>query len=175
MVERKGNKHDALSYVLFLHPSIIAALFWPCMPEQEQPMPTVEAIFEPCIQECNLSFVLVGERLRELRRARKLSSRDLQKVSGISRFQTAGIERGHGIPDAKMLRRYARALKVPISALLYDGAPPQPDGEHIRRLSTFAKVFSSLSRSEWNLLRSIALRMRRKDVPAAVYGASAEA
>lgn len=136
-------------------------------------MPSVEAAAEPCvvIERCDISFVLIGERLREWREARKWSKRDLQQASGISRFQTARIENGHDVPDVEMLKRYACALEIPVSTLLNDCDSPQMDNEELHGLAAFAKVFSSLKAGERNLLRSIALRMRRKDVQAVVYSA----
>jgi transcriptional regulator with XRE-family HTH domain len=132
-------------------------------------MPTVEAIVEPCINECDLSFVLVGERLRELGEARKLSRRNLEEATGISRFQTARIENGRGIPDLETLKRYALALEVPLFALLYE--VPQADGD-LLGLSGFAALFSRLSGGERNLLRCIALGLRRKDVQTVISNAS---
>lgn len=134
-------------------------------------MPIVEPIAEPCIEECDLSFVLIGDRLRELREARELSSRHFQELSGISRFQTSRIEHGHGIPEIETLKQYATALEVPVSALLYDGDRPQAGCENLRSLSAFANVYSRMTRSERNFLRSIALRMRRKGVQATTFSA----
>jgi transcriptional regulator with XRE-family HTH domain len=123
-------------------------------------VPTVEALSECVVESCDLSFVLIGERLRELREAKKWSKRDLQEVSGISRFRTSRIEQGHGIPDIETLRAYAVALGVPVPALVNGGRAD--DGYH--GLMSFAKLFASMSQSEKNSLRGIARLTTRKDV-----------
>lgn len=136
-------------------------------------MSSVEAKPEPCvvIDGCDLSFVLIGERLREWREARSLSECDLVELTGIARLQTARIEDGLVIPGIEMLRVYAHVLQIPVAMLLYGQDAPQTNGV-CSGLSEFAEMFSLLSRSERNLLRHIAWMPRKNleasasDVPA---------
>jgi transcriptional regulator with XRE-family HTH domain len=124
-------------------------------------MPSVEAAAERCavVEGCALSFVLIGERLREWREVRKLSECDLERTSGISRLQTARFEDGLAIPDIETLRVYARVLKIPVAVLLYGDDAPQTSGVW-RGLSEFTEMFSLLNRGERNLLRTTAMRIR---------------
>lgn len=132
------------------------------IPEQERAMPSLETAAEPCvvIEGCDLSFVLIGERLREWREIRKLSECDLEQASGISRVQTARVEDGLVIPDSDTLQVYACVLKIPVAVLLYGEDAPQTNGVW-SGLSEFAGMFSLLSRSERNLLHAIAMRLRQ--------------
>lgn len=124
-------------------------------------MPSLEAAAEPCvvIEGCDLSFVLIGERLHEWRETRELSECDLEQASGIPRVQTARFEDGLAIPDSDTLQVYACVFKIPVAVLLYGEDAPQTNGVW-SGLSEFAEMFSLLSRSERNLLRAIAVRVR---------------
>jgi hypothetical protein len=68
--------------------------------------------------------VLIGERLCESCEAPKSSEGDLQEASGISRFHTSRIEKGHAIQDIPTLRQCARALEVLLSVLIYGSDAP---------------------------------------------------
>jgi transcriptional regulator with XRE-family HTH domain len=70
--------------------------------------------------------MVIGERLRELREAKKLSQGDIEKRTGLLRCYTSRVECGHTIPSLETLEKYAHALKVPMYQLFYEGeAPPK--------------------------------------------------
>ncbi|HEY63717.1 MAG TPA: cupin domain-containing protein [Caldilineae bacterium] len=64
----------------------------------------------------------VGARLRELRRARGLSLRDLAAASGVSANTISLVERGRSSPSVATLHRLTRALDVPITALFEESS-----------------------------------------------------
>lgn len=75
---------------------------------------------------CNLSGMLVGERIRAIREAKNLSQGDIEHRTGLLRCYTSRIENGHTVPSVETLEKFARALEVPTYQLFYDGdAPPK--------------------------------------------------
>jgi len=60
--------------------------------------------------------VNVGESLRRLREARKLSMRALAKTSGLSANALSMIERGKTSPSVSTLYKLADAMEVPVTA-----------------------------------------------------------
>lgn len=126
-------------------------------------MPSIEIAAEPrvVVGGCDLSFALIGERLRQWREARRLTEMDFAEISGISRLQTASVEDGLKIPDVEALRVYARVLKIPVAILLYGDDAPLINGVW-HGFSEFAEMFSRLSGGERNLLRVIAIRGRQR-------------
>ncbi len=67
----------------------------------------------------------VGKRLRELREERRISLRELGRLSGISVNALSQIERGLTSPSVSTLYRLVDALSVPITAIFR--AEPQLD------------------------------------------------
>jgi transcriptional regulator with XRE-family HTH domain len=66
----------------------------------------------------------VGERLRELRRFRRLTLRTIAARSGLSESFLSQVERGRSSASIASLRRIAEALGVSIADLFdHDGAP----------------------------------------------------
>jgi transcriptional regulator with XRE-family HTH domain len=57
-------------------------------------------------------------RLRKIRKAKKLSQSALAKSAGISREYVRKLEIGGSDPTVGMLQRLAKALRVPVTALL---------------------------------------------------------
>jgi XRE family transcriptional regulator, aerobic/anaerobic benzoate catabolism transcriptional regulator len=60
----------------------------------------------------------VAERVREQRRARGMSRRELAETAGVSDRYVAQIESGRGNVSILVLRKLARALDVPMEHLL---------------------------------------------------------
>jgi transcriptional regulator with XRE-family HTH domain len=67
--------------------------------------------------------MLINERLRELREAKKLSQGDIEKRTGLLRCYTSRVENGHTVPSLQTLEKYAGALEVPLFKLFHDGTP----------------------------------------------------
>jgi transcriptional regulator with XRE-family HTH domain len=65
--------------------------------------------------------VIIGDRLREMREAKKLSQGDIEKRTGLLRCYISRVENGHTVPAIETLEKLARALEVPLYHLFYDG------------------------------------------------------
>src|SRR6266436_3020199 len=68
--------------------------------------------------------MIIGDRLREMREAKKLSQGDIEKRSGLFRCYISRVENGHTVPAIETLEKMARALEVPLYQLFYDGEEP---------------------------------------------------
>jgi len=68
--------------------------------------------------------MIIGDRLRELREAKKLSQGDIEKRTGLLRCYISRVENGHTVPAIETLEKMARALEVPLYQLFYDGEKP---------------------------------------------------
>jgi transcriptional regulator with XRE-family HTH domain len=68
--------------------------------------------------------VIIADRLRELREAKKLSQGDIEKRTGLLRCYISRVENGHTVPAIETLEKLARALEVPLYQLFYEGAEP---------------------------------------------------
>jgi transcriptional regulator with XRE-family HTH domain len=124
--------------------------------------------------------MVIGERLRELREAKKFSQGEIEKRTGCLRCYTSRVENGHTVPSIETLEKYARALEVPMYKLFIDGdetprvpklsriesaGPMWGDKENERReLLRFAKALSRMGEEQRKLLLALAQRMvpRRK-------------
>ena len=68
--------------------------------------------------------MIIGDRLRELREAKKLSQGDIEKRTGLVRPYISRVENGHTVPSIETLEKMARALEIPMYQLFYDGEEP---------------------------------------------------
>lgn len=124
--------------------------------------------------------MVIGQRLRELRKANNLSQGDLEQRTGLLRCYTSRVENGHTVPTIETLEKYARALEVPLYGLFYEGKEPPkkpelPSAEGAKQmwgakgnqrdeLRKFAKLFSRMDERKRMLLLGMAQRMAgRKD------------
>ena len=73
---------------------------------------------------CNVSAMVIGDRLRELREAKNLSQGDIEKRTGLFRCYTSRVENGHTVPSVETLEKYASALEIPLYKLFYDDTEP---------------------------------------------------
>jgi XRE family aerobic/anaerobic benzoate catabolism transcriptional regulator len=80
----------------------------------------------------------LGDRVRELRARRGMTRKILAKDSGVSERYLAQLETGQGNASLAILRRLARALDVPLGALIADAPEPPIELTHtvelLRRL-----------------------------------------
>jgi transcriptional regulator with XRE-family HTH domain len=74
-----------------------------------------------------------GERLKRLRKARKLSLVELGEKSGLSFSHLSRYERGVTKPSADGLQRLSDALQVSVAALMDDEAPIHMADPEIRQ------------------------------------------
>ena len=63
----------------------------------------------------------IGRRIFELREAKGMSQGDIEEKSGLLRCYISRVENGHTVPALETLEKMARALDMPLYALLYDG------------------------------------------------------
>jgi transcriptional regulator with XRE-family HTH domain len=119
--------------------------------------------------------MVIGERLRELREAKKFSQGEIEKRTGCLRCYTSRVENGHTVPSVETLEKYARALEIPLYRLFYEGnEPPEKpklpstetaestwgaQGSERRELSRFAKALSRMDDRQRKLLFAMAQRM----------------
>jgi len=68
--------------------------------------------------------MIIGDRLRDLREAKKFSQGDIEKLTGLFRCYISRVENGHTVPSIETLEKLARALEVPLYQLFYDGEEP---------------------------------------------------
>lgn len=68
--------------------------------------------------------MVIGDRLRELREAKKMSQGDIEKRTGLLRCYISRVENGHTVPAIETLEKLARALEIPMYQLFYDGDKP---------------------------------------------------
>jgi transcriptional regulator with XRE-family HTH domain len=65
--------------------------------------------------------MIIGDRLRELREAKKQSQGDIETKTGLLRCYVSRVENGHTVPAIETLEKFARALEVPMYQLFYEG------------------------------------------------------
>ena len=70
--------------------------------------------------------MIIADRLRALREAKRLSQGDIEKRTGLLRCYISRVENGHTVPAIETIEKMARALEVPMYQVFYDGDKP-PD------------------------------------------------
>jgi transcriptional regulator with XRE-family HTH domain len=119
--------------------------------------------------------MVIGERLRELREAKKFSQGEIEKRTGCLRCYTSRVENGHTVPSIETLEKYARALEIPMYMLFIENGevprkPRVPLAESVeplwgakederRELVRFAKALSRMQDQQRKLLLALATRM----------------
>jgi len=58
-----------------------------------------------------------------------MSQGDIEKETGLLRAYVSRVENGHTIPTIETLEKWARALKMPLYQIFYDGEEPAPPPE----------------------------------------------
>jgi transcriptional regulator with XRE-family HTH domain len=123
--------------------------------------------------------MIIGDRVRLLREWRKLSQSDLQKRTGLLRNYISRVENGHTVPAIETLGRLARAMKLPLYQLFYDGEEPPElpilpktktaddtawgsKGKEARLLWRFRRLLSRMEEPNRRLLLYIAAKMAKR-------------
>ncbi len=70
--------------------------------------------------------MLIGDRLRNLRKFKNLSQSDVEPRSGLLRAYVSRVENGYTIPSLSTLERFAKALGLPLYLLFLDGSETYP-------------------------------------------------
>ena len=68
--------------------------------------------------------MIIGKHLRALREQRKLSQGDIEARTGLLRCYISRVENNHTIPSVGTLEKWARAMKMHLYQVLYDGPEP---------------------------------------------------
>jgi transcriptional regulator with XRE-family HTH domain len=128
--------------------------------------------------------MLIGQKLRKLREARKLSQSDIQKRAGLLRNYVSRVECGHIIPGVDTIAKYARVLDVPLYQLFYEGdAPPEKlklpsdnaekwgvTASESAEFHAFVRLLARMNERDRSILLSMAQRLaRRKSVRQRVH------
>ncbi len=123
--------------------------------------------------------MLIGDRIRAIREAKKLSQGDIEKRSGLKRAYISRVENGHTVPAVETLEKFARALEVPLYQLFYEGEEPPKlphlpkrltgdetawgsTGKQARVLNKFRQLFSRMAEADRQLLLHVAQKMTRR-------------
>ena len=123
--------------------------------------------------------MLIGDRLRELRKQKKYTQGEVAKRAGLLKPYVSRVENGHSVPAIETLEKFARALEVPMYQLFLDveGAPKLPNlpkrwtvngklwgssGTEARLLAKFCRLFNRMQDSDRGLLLFMAQKMGRR-------------
>jgi DNA-binding XRE family transcriptional regulator len=90
--------------------------------------------------------VIIGDRLREMREAKKLSQGDIEKRTGLLRCYISRVENGHTVPAIETLEKLARALEVPLYHLFYEGEEPPKLPNLLKRKSSDDIVWGTVGK-----------------------------
>ena len=109
--------------------------------------------------------MLIGDRIRAIREAKKLSQGDIEERCALLRVYISRVENGHLVPSVETLEKLARALEVPLYQLFYEGKK-RPLLPHFPKRKLAAEITWGTTRKEiyfWNKLRGLLARMSESD------------
>jgi transcriptional regulator with XRE-family HTH domain len=75
--------------------------------------------------------MVIGERLKALRKQKNMSQGDIEKRTGLLRCYISLAENGHSVPAIETLEKIARAMDVPLYQLFYDGEKPPEEAPKV--------------------------------------------
>lgn len=138
----------------------------------EEPEPVVApalSLVPPAAQSSDDSGLQVATAVRDLRRVRNLSQRQLAGRMNVPRTYISKIENGKAMPTLSSLERLARALQVDISALLRDAKTRHKDeaavlmaDPFLAEIAQFCSQLDALQKSIFlNHVRELASGRRR--------------
>ena len=120
--------------------------------------------------------MVIGNRLRELRKSKQLSQGDIEKRTGLLRCYISRVENGHTVPSVETLEKMARALELPMYRLFHEGEvpaslsklkPAKDDDEFGSRgaqadyLSKLRKLLAKMEPGDQKLLLQMAQKVAR--------------
>jgi transcriptional regulator with XRE-family HTH domain len=121
--------------------------------------------------------MIIGERLKTLREAKKLSQGDIEARTGLFRCYTSRVENGRTVPSLETLEKFARALEMPMYQLMFDGdelpvlSEPKTNGSKdswetsrngVRLMRKLKPLFAKMSQEDRNLILSLARKVSKK-------------
>jgi transcriptional regulator with XRE-family HTH domain len=122
-----------------------------------------------------VATLVIGDRLKSLREAKKFSQGDIEKRTGLLRCYLSRVENGRTVPGVSTLEKLARALEVPMYQLFHEGQAAsvrgfkQPDdseewgskGRDANYLVKLRRLLSKLNESDQKLLLHVAQKVSR--------------
>jgi transcriptional regulator with XRE-family HTH domain len=118
--------------------------------------------------------MVISDKLKELREAKKLSQGDIEKRTGLLRCYISRVENGHTVPSVDTLEKMARALEVPMYRLFtaeakiekpnvsFSKAEPARSTKQDSKLGPFVKALSRLTDKDQRLLLHMASKMANR-------------
>jgi transcriptional regulator with XRE-family HTH domain len=106
--------------------------------------------------------MIIGDRLREMREAKKLSQGDIEKRTGLLRCYVSRVENGHTVPAIETLEKMARALEVPLYQLFYEGEEP-PDLPNLLKRKSSNDIAWGSSGKDGRYLNKLRRLLRKSD------------
>lgn len=131
------------------------------LPEVPKPKAVVEMIAAP-EAETGEAEIQVSTAVRDLRRVRNLSQRQLATRMGVPRTYISKIENGKAMPTLSSLDRLARALEVDISALLRDAPRRHQDEAAVLTTDPFLAEIAKYAQHLTSTQKSIFLNHVRE-------------
>jgi transcriptional regulator with XRE-family HTH domain len=123
--------------------------------------------------------MMIGERLRAIREAKKLTQGDIERRSGLFRSHISRVENGLILPSIATLEKIARALDMPLYQVLYEPDPPVAQSLYIPRTNAklewgsfgrtgryfgrLAKVLARLNQRDRSLVMDLLQEMNRRE------------
>jgi transcriptional regulator with XRE-family HTH domain len=94
----------------------------------------------------------IAHKIRELRKAKKLSQGDVEKKTWLLQCYTSRVEHAHTIPSIETLEKYAQAFEVPLHRFFTDVRRWTGRTFRLRRMADLrgallGKIASDLGRS----------------------------
>ncbi|MGB7436710.1 MAG: helix-turn-helix transcriptional regulator [Candidatus Acidiferrum sp.] len=90
--------------------------------------------------------MVLGDRLRGIREAKRWSLEDIEERTGLTRSYLLRVENGHSVPSMEILDKWAAALGVPVCQVFYEGIQPTVFVNLPNRLSADDVVQASLQK-----------------------------
>jgi transcriptional regulator with XRE-family HTH domain len=118
--------------------------------------------------------VIIGDRLKSLRKQKKFSQGEVEKRTGLLRCYISRVEHGHTVPAVETLEKFARALEIPMYQLFYDSDIPPvaltvptqngkkvfgSSGKQARQLAKFRRYLSKINERNLRVLLTVAAKM----------------
>ncbi len=108
----------------------------------------------------------IGERIRAIREARKLSQSGVEKRSGLLRAYVSRIENGHTEPSDETLEKLARAVAVLLYYQFFYEGEKRAELSHLPARAVDHQAAWGTTRKEmhfWKKFRHLLARMRKSD------------
>jgi transcriptional regulator with XRE-family HTH domain len=123
--------------------------------------------------------MVIGGRLRILRKEKNLGLADIEKRTGLLRPYISRVENGHIVPSIKTLEKFTRALGVPLYQIFYDGEQPPTllglltrtpsddppwsgAGKDAKFLNRLRKLLIKMDKQDWKLILHTARKLAKQ-------------